>query len=356
MTQEPPVPDAYAQAGVSIERGNRFVDLIKPIAAATRRPGGDAALGGFGGLFDLKAAGFADPLLVAATDGVGTKLLLAREADRLEGLGQDLVAMCVNDLVVQGAEPLLFLDYYATGRLDLAQGRRLVQGIADACKASGCALLGGETAEMPGVYPPGEFDLAGFALGAVERGAVLPQGVQPGDALLALASSGVHSNGFSLVRRILKDGNFGLADKAPYDPALDLADALLAPTKLYVRPCLAAIRAGGVRALAHITGGGLLENTPRVLPQGTSARFDLERLPLPPLFHWLAKAGGLGRDELARTFNCGVGMVLVVAPDAVAAVQAALLAKGEEATPVGEIVVGGDGAQFTGEGERWPSA
>ena len=235
MTQEPPVPDAYAQAGVSIERGNRFVDLIKPLAALTRRPGGDGGLGGFGGLFDLKAAGFQDPLLVAATDGVGTKLLLAGEADRLEDLGQDLVAMCVNDLVVQGAEPLLFLDYYATGRLDPDQGRRLVQGIAGACKASGCVLIGGETAEMPGVYPPGAFDLAGFALGAVEREAVLPKGVQPGDALLALASSGVHSNGFSLVRRILKDGNLRLADRAPYDPTLVLADALLAPTKLYVR-------------------------------------------------------------------------------------------------------------------------
>ena len=357
MSQDKRAADAYARSGVDIARGDAFVAAIRPLAAATARPGSNAALGGFGGLFDLRAAGFKDPLLVASTDGVGTKLLLAEAAGRLEGLGQDLVAMCVNDLVVGGAEPLFFLDYLATGRLDVGHARRLVAGIADACRESGCALLGGETAEMPGVYAPGTFDLAGFALGAVERDAVLPRPSQPGDVLLGLAASGPHSNGFTLIRKILAEHNLGLNDPAPFDPLKSLADVLLAPTRLYVRPCLAAIRTGGVRALAHVTGGGLVENPPRVLASGQRARIDLDAWDLPPVFGWLARAGDLGRHDLARTFNCGLGMILVVAPNAVRAVEAALEAANAPAHRIGTIEAAAAGSKpgvrFDG-GRAWP--
>ena len=357
MTQDKRAADAYARSGVDIASGLAFIEAIRPLAAKTARPGSNAALGGFGGLFDLKAAGFEDPLLVASTDGVGTKLLLAEAADRLEGLGQDLVAMCVNDLVVQGAEPLFFLDYLATGRLDVKHGRRIVAGIADACRESGCALLGGETAEMPGVYAPGTFDLAGFALGAVERGSVLPNPCEPGDVLLGLAASGPHSNGFSLIRKILAEHNLSPHDPAPFDPLQSLADALLAPTRLYVRPCLAAIRTGGVRALAHVTGGGLIENPPRALEPGLCARIDLDAWDLPPVFAWLARAGDLGRHDLARTFNCGLGMILVVAQGAVQAVAAALDAADEPARRIGVIEAAPPGTKpsvrFEG-GRAWP--
>jgi phosphoribosylformylglycinamidine cyclo-ligase len=335
--------DRYAESGVDIAAGNALVDRIKPLAAATRRTGSDAGLGGFGALFDLKACGFRDPLLVATTDGVGTKLLLGRETGRLRGLGIDLVAMCVNDLVVQGAEPLLFLDYFATGRLDPVQGAELVAGIAEGCRASGCALVGGETAEMPGLYAPGDFDLAGFAVGAVERDGVLPRpDVAAGDAILGLASSGVHSNGFSLVRLILAETGADLAAPAPFDPSTGLAEALLRPTRLYVRPVLDLLRGmpGAVKALAHITGGGLVENLPRVLPSGTVARLDAGAWTLPPLFRWLKAAGRLGDHELARTFNCGVGMVLVVGVDRAEAVATRLRAAGETVLHLGRIEAG----------------
>jgi phosphoribosylformylglycinamidine cyclo-ligase len=326
----------YADAGVDIDAGNALVARIKPLAAATARPGTMAGLGGFGALFDLRAAGYADPILVAATDGVGTKLRLAIETGLLDGIGVDLVAMCVNDLVCQGAEPLLFLDYFATGRLDVDQAAAVIAGIARACAATGCALVGGETAEMPGIYHGGDFDLAGFAVGAMERGAELPRGVAEGDILLGLASDGVHSNGYSLVRRIAAAEGLGWDAPAPF-AAGPLGAALLTPTRLYVRPVLAAVRAGGVRALAHITGGGLTENLPRVLPEGLGAAIDLDAWRLPPVFGWLRAAGGIAEGEMLRTFNCGIGMVLVVAPDRAEAIAALLVDAGETVVRLGTV-------------------
>jgi phosphoribosylformylglycinamidine cyclo-ligase len=296
-----------------------------------------AGLGGFGALFDLKGAGYRDPILVAATDGVGTKLRIAIDTGHLDTIGIDLVAMCVNDLVCQGAEPLLFLDYFATGKLDVDQAARIIGGISEGCAASGCALVGGETAEMPGMYHGEDFDLAGFAVGAMERGADLPQDVAEGDVILGLASDGVHSNGYSLVRAIVAQEGLDWDAPAPFDAGRTLGAALLAPTRLYVRPVLAEIRAGGVHGLAHITGGGLTENVPRILPEGLAAKIDLGSWRLPPVFDWLARKGGLGEAELLKTFNAGIGMVLVVAPERAVDIAASLRAAGETVMPLGEI-------------------
>jgi len=329
----------YRDAGVDIDAGDALVEAIKPLAKATARPGSDAGLGGFGAFFDLKAAGFKDPILVATTDGVGTKLMIAIAANRHDTIGIDLVAMCVNDLVVQGAEPLFFLDYFATGRLNEAQAKSTIAGIARACREVGCALIGGETAEMPGMYRKGDYDLAGFALGAVERGQALDGStVAAGDVVLGLASSGLHSNGFSLVRRVVETLGLAYDAPAPFAPEATLAEALLVPTRLYVRGCRAALAAGGVKAFAHITGGGLVENIPRVLPDGLAAELDARAWSLPSVFRWLAEAGRVPRAELARTFNCGVGMVAVVEPDAESRVSAALAAAGERVFPIGRIV------------------
>jgi phosphoribosylformylglycinamidine cyclo-ligase len=329
----------YSEAGVDIDAGNALVRRIAPAAAATARPGSMAGLGGFGALFDLKAAGYEDPILVAATDGVGTKLRVGIESGLTGGLGIDLVAMCVNDLVCQGAEPLLFLDYFATGRLDVDAAAEVIAGVADGCRAAGCALVGGETAEMPGLYAGGDFDIAGFAVGAMERGAALPYGVAEGDVLLGLASSGVHANGFSLVRRIVADRGLVWQAQAPF-AATSLAEALLEPTRIYVRPLLAAIGAGGLHALAHITGGGLSENLPRVLPDGLGAVVERDAWTLPPVFAWLAEAGGVAEAEMLRTFNCGIGMVAVVAEERADALAAALAAAGETVHRIGHVTTG----------------
>ncbi len=337
---------SYAQAGVDIDAGNALVEAIKPAAKATMRPGVMAGLGGFGALFDLKGAGYHDPILVAATDGVGTKLRIAIDTDTLDTIGIDLVAMCVNDLVCQGAEPLFFLDYFATGKLDVAAATRIISGIAEGCRLSGCALIGGETAEMPGMYEAKDFDLAGFSVGAMERGAELPAGGQPGDVLLGLASDGVHSNGYSLVRKVVERAGLGWDAPAPFADAI-LGAALLAPTRLYVKPALAAIRAGGVHALAHITGGGLTDNLPRVLPEGLGADIDLKAWRLPPVFRWLASEGGLDQAELLKTFNAGIGMVLVVAPDRAEALTAVLRAAGEQVYPLGHVSEGA-GMRYSG--------
>ncbi|WP_371154203.1 phosphoribosylformylglycinamidine cyclo-ligase [Jannaschia sp. 2305UL9-9] len=326
----------YADAGVDIDAGNALVDLIKPAAKSTERPGTMSGLGGFGALFDLKAAGYDDPILVAATDGVGTKLRLAIDTGILDTVGIDLVAMCVNDLVCQGAEPLFFLDYFATGKLETAAAARVIEGIAAGCKASGAALIGGETAEMPGMYGAGDFDLAGFAVGAMERGTALPRDVAVGDVLLGLASDGVHSNGFSLVRRVVDHAGLTWDSAAPFADGT-LAEVLLTPTRLYVRSVLAAIRAGGVHALAHITGGGLTENLPRVLPDGMGARIDLGAWDLPPVFAWLAKAGGIAEAEMLKTFNSGIGMVVVVAADKAEAQIALLREQGEDVCVLGHV-------------------
>ncbi len=330
----------YAEAGVDIDAGNAMVSAIKPLVRSTRRPGADAEIGGFGGLFDLRAAGFTDPILVAANDGVGTKVKIAIETGLHETIGIDLVAMCVNDLVVQGAEPLLFLDYYATGRLDPQVGVAIVRGIAEGCRQAGCALVGGETAEMPGLYAERDYDLAGFAVGAAERGTLLPRAdVAAGDVLLGLPSSGVHSNGFSLVRRIVELSGLGWDDPAPFAPGRSLGEALLEPTRIYVKPLLAAHRrTGGIKAMAHITGGGFPDNIPRVLPDGLGVRLALGDIRVPPVFAWLAKTGGVAEHEMLRTFNCGIGMVLVVGPDAVQAVTMVLREAGEAPVMLGEVV------------------
>jgi phosphoribosylformylglycinamidine cyclo-ligase len=332
-------PVAYADSGVDIDAGNALVAAIKPLVRATRRPGADAEIGGFGGLFDLKAAGYRDPVLVAATDGVGTKLRVAIDTGILDTIGIDLVAMSVNDLIVQGAEPLFFLDYYATGKLEPAIGARIVAGIAEGCRLAGAALIGGETAEMPGIYAGKDFDLAGFAVGAVERDGILPRpDVRAGDVVLALASSGIHSNGFSLVRKLVADSGLAYSDPAPFDNTQPLGQALLTPTRIYVKPLIAAIRAtGAIKAMAHITGGGITENVPRVLPDGVAARIDLGALPVPPVFRWLAGLGLIEEAEMLRTFNCGVGMAVVVAADAVEAVVANLRQHGETAVAIGRI-------------------
>ncbi|TVQ35118.1 MAG: phosphoribosylformylglycinamidine cyclo-ligase [Geminicoccaceae bacterium] len=361
MTQAPPptnTPDAYREAGVDIALGNAFVAAIGPAVARTHRPGVMGAIGGFGGVFDLSVLAMTDPLLVAATDGVGTKLLLAEAVGVHRGLGIDLVAMSVNDIAVQGAQPLFFLDYFATGRLEPEVAAEVVNGVADACAESGCALLGGETAEMPGVYPPGRFDLAGFAVGAVERSRLLPRldQVREGDVVLAVASSGLHSNGFSLVRRIVETSGADLQGPAPFAPATRLADALLTPTRLYVRACRV-LAGAGASALAHVTGGGLLENLPRVMPQGTAARLDLDSYTLPPLFAWLAAAGALDRTSLARTFNCGIGLLAVVPAERTAAALEALYDAGETAWQVGEIVAGNGAPEVELQGGHgWPQA
>ncbi len=334
----------YADAGVDIDAGNRLVDRIKPAAKATARPGVMGGLGGFGALFDLKAAGYVDPVLVAATDGVGTKLRIAIDTGTVDTIGIDLVAMCVNDLVCQGAEPLFFLDYFATGKLEVEQATRIINGIAQGCAETGCALIGGETAEMPGMYHAGDFDLAGFAVGAMERGTDLPRDVADGDVLLGLASSGVHSNGYSLVRRLVDLS--GLGWDAPFRDTT-LGAALLAPTRLYVKPALAAIRAGGVHGLAHITGGGLTENLPRVLPDGLGARIDLDAWTLPDLFQWLRGVGGMAEAETLKTFNCGIGMILVVDAGRAEALVDLLRDMGETVTVIGAVEPG-QGVRYTG--------
>jgi phosphoribosylaminoimidazole synthetase len=330
----------YADAGVDIDAGNAMVEKIKPLVRSTRRPGADSEIGGFGGLFDLKAAGFSDPILVAANDGVGTKLRIAIESGRHDTIGIDLVAMCVNDIVVQGAEPLFFLDYFATGKLDPEQGAAIVSGIVKGCKLAGCALIGGETAEMPGMYGEGDYDLAGFAVGAAERGQLLPtDDVVEGDVLLGLASSGLHSNGFSLVRRIVAQSGLKWDAAAPFADDLNLAEALLEPTRIYVKSILRSIDGThGVKALAHITGGGFPDNIPRVLPSEFAAELDLAAIDVPPVFSWLAATGGVAAGEMMRTFNCGIGMVAVVARGQAAQVAAVLQEAGETVTPIGRIV------------------
>ena len=327
----------YADAGVDIDAGNALVDRIKPAAKRTARSGVMAGLGGFGALFDLKDAGYKDPILVAATDGVGTKLRIAIDTGNVDTIGIDLVAMCVNDLVCQGAEPLLFLDYFATGKLELDSATRIINGIAAGCEQSGCALIGGETAEMPGMYSEGDFDLAGFAVGAMERGADLPVDVKAGDVLLGLGSNGVHSNGYSLVRKLVEVSGLGWDATCPWDDSQTLGAALLAPTRLYVKQVLEAIRAGGVHALAHITGGGLTENLPRVLPEELGATIDLSSWDLPPVFKWLAATGGMEEAEILKTFNCGIGMILVVAEEEAEALTKVLEAAGETVTKLGAI-------------------
>ena len=329
----------YADAGVDIDAGNALVERIKPAAAATRRPGTMSSLGGFGALFDLKAAGYIDPVLVAATDGVGTKLRIAIDTGNVDTIGVDLVAMCVNDLVCQGAEPLFFLDYFATGKLDVDQATRIINGIAAGCEASGCALIGGETAEMPGMYHNGDFDLAGFAVGAMERGTDLPKGVAEGNVLLGLASSGVHSNGYSFVRKVVELSGLGWDAPSPFCDGT-LGQALLTPTRLYVKQALAAVRAGGVTALAHITGGGLTENPPRVIPDGLACEIDLSAWALPPVFRWLAQTAGMSEPELLKTFNCGIGMMVVVASDRADAIAALLAGQGETVVRLGHVVAG----------------
>lgn len=336
----------YADAGVDIDAGNALVERIKPAAKRTARAGTMSGLGGFGALFDLKAAGYTDPVLVAATDGVGTKLRIAIDTGNVDTIGIDLVAMCVNDLVCQGAEPLFFLDYFATGKLDVDQAARIINGIAEGCAQSGCALIGGETAEMPGMYHKGDFDLAGFAVGAMERGADLPSGVQAGDVLLGLGSNGVHSNGYSFVRKVVELSGLGWDAAAPFAEG-SLGAALLAPTRLYVKQALTAVRAGGVHALAHITGGGLTENLPRVLPEGLGATIDLSSWQLPPVFRWLAETANMAEAELLKTFNCGIGMICVVAPDRAEALRNLLETQGETVAVIGTVTEG-QGVSYLG--------
>ncbi|WP_187430112.1 Phosphoribosylformylglycinamidine cyclo-ligase [Roseobacter fucihabitans] len=336
----------YADAGVDIDAGNALVDRIKPAAKRTNRSGVMAGLGGFGALFDLRDAGYRDPILVGATDGVGTKLRIAIDTGHVEGVGIDLVAMCVNDLVCQGAEPLFFLDYFATGALETEKAARIIEGIATGCERAGCALIGGETAEMPGMYPAGDFDLAGFSVGALERGADLPKDVAVGDVLLGLASDGVHSNGYSLVRKLVELSGLTWDDDCPWSDATLGAD-LLTPTRLYVKPTLAAIRAGGVHALAHITGGGLSENLPRVLPEGTGVEIDLTTWALPEVFSWMARTGGMAETEVLKTFNCGMGMILAVDPNEADALTALLAAHGEDVSRIGSVTDQA-GVRYTG--------
>ena len=329
----------YKDAGVDIDAGNALVEAIKPLTRATRRPGANGEIGGFGAAFDLRAAGYRDPILIASTDGVGTKVKIAIEAARPDTLGIDLVAMCVNDLVVQGAEPLFFLDYYATGKLEIDVARRVVAGIAEGCRLAGCALIGGETAEMPGLYARGDYDLAGFAVGAVERSEIITgETVAPGDVILGLASSGVHSNGYSLVRRVVADRGLSWEAPAPFDQARSLGEALLTPTKIYVKSTLAAIKVGGIKAMAHITGGGLIENPPRVYPKTVAAEIDGASWRVPPVFRWLKREGGIEASDMPRTFNCGLGMLVIVDPAKAAAVKANLEAAGETVFEVGRMV------------------
>ena len=349
-------PYTYAEAGVSIEAGNALVKAIGPLAKATARPGADGALGGFGGFFDPKAAGYDDPVLVAANDGVGTKLRLAIDHDRHDTVGIDLVAMCVNDLIVQGAEPLFFLDYFATGKLENGVAERVVAGIAEGCKQAGCALIGGETAEMPGMYAAGDYDLAGFSVGAVERGRQLTgERIREGHFLLGLASSGVHSNGYSLVRWLASDKRWALDEAAPFDASRPLIEALLEPTRIYVKALLPLLQDDLIDGLAHITGGGLLENIPRVLPAGTHAHVDTDGWAQPGIMAFLQSAGAIAPDEMARTFNCGVGMALAIAPSKVEQVRTLLKQAGETVLPLGRIEAGERGCTVTGSAGRWAS-
>ena len=356
----PKKPITYAQSGVDIDAGNALVQAIKPLAKSTSRKGADVDLGGFGGLFDLKRAGFKDPILVAANDGVGTKLKIAIDTGQHATIGIDLVAMCVNDLVVQAAEPLFFLDYFAVGKLDVATARDVIAGIAEGCKQAGCALIGGETAEMPGMYKAGDYDLAGFAVGAAERGEILPRSdIKIGDVLIGLPSSGVHSNGYSLVRRLVKEAKRAWTDPAPWSKKQTLAAALLTPTRIYVKPLLAALRAtggagpkGAIKALAHITGGGLSENIPRVMPDNIAARVDLSSFKAPPVFGWLAQAGRLDDVEMLRTFNCGIGMVVVADKKRARDVLAALTEAGEKPAVIGDLIKPtGEKSDAKGKGE-----
>ena len=346
MSQSPDgsIPNGltYAQAGVDIDAGAALVERIKPLAKSTRRPGADGTLGGFGALFDLKAAGYDDALLVSTTDGVGTKLKIAGETGLHATVGIDLVAMCVNDLLAQGAEPLLFLDYFATGKLDIDAATAVVAGIAEGCRQAGAALVGGETAEMPGMYAGGDYDLAGFCVGAVNRDGVLPNlaAQKPGDALIALASSGPHSNGYSLIRRVVARSGLDWTDPAPFQPGATVAEALMTPTRIYVSSILPLAKARKIKGGAHITGGGLIENPPRVLAEGLTARFDWNAWTLPPVFQWLQEVGGISEPEMRRTFNCGIGFMLVIAPETVGEVLAALIDAGETAFVCGEVAPG----------------
>lgn len=329
----------YAEAGVDIDAGDALVAAIKPLARSTARPGADTALGGFGGAFDLKAAGFSDPILVSGTDGVGTKLKLAIATGVLDTVGVDLVAMCVNDILAQGAEPLFFLDYFATGKLDPHRGAAIVSGIAEGCRQAGCALIGGETAEMPGMYAGDDFDLAGFVVGAAERGSLLPRTdeMQSGDVLVGLASSGPHSNGYSLIRRVIDHAGLGFEDPAPFAQDQTLAQALLTPTRIYVASLLPLVRSGQIKGLAHITGGGITENTPRMLPDHLGFEVDYGAFDRPAVFNWLAETGGIAEAEMRRTFNCGIGMIAAVAPDKAETVVAALNQAGEKAAIIGAL-------------------
>ncbi|MEZ5748430.1 MAG: phosphoribosylformylglycinamidine cyclo-ligase [Caenibius sp.] len=345
---------SYEKAGVSIAAGNALVKAIGPLVKATARPGADAELGGFGGFFDPRAAGYTDPLLVAANDGVGTKVKLAIDHDRHDAIGIDLVAMCVNDLIVQGAEPLFFLDYFATGKLDNGVAERVIAGIADGCRIAGCALIGGETAEMPGMYAAGDYDLAGFCVGAVERGEQLTGArVAPGHILVGLASSGVHSNGYSLVRRLAADKGWKLDRPALFDQERLLIDVLIEPTRIYVKTLLPLVRAGLIDAMAHITGGGLLENIPRVLPQGCHAVVNADSWDQSRLMAFLQAQGNIEPAEMARTFNCGVGMMLAVAPDRLTTLLSDLEKAGEVAYQIGEIIAGNKGCTVRGSARAW---
>lgn len=346
----------YKDAGVSIEAGNALVKAIGPLARSTARPGAEAELGGFGGFFDLKAAGYSDPLLVAANDGVGTKLKLAIETRRHEGVGIDLVAMCANDLIVQGAEPLFFLDYYATCKLDNEVAAAVVSSIAEGCRQAGCALIGGETAEMPGMYAAGDYDLAGFCVGAVDRNKVLTGAdIRPGDVILGLASSGVHSNGFSLVRRIIEEQGWNLGTAFPEFDGRSLGDVLLEPTRIYVRSLLSLVQEGRVKGLAHITGGGLLENIPRVLPDGCHADIDAGRFELPAIFALLQKGGHIAPEEMARTFNCGIGMAVIIGSEQTDEVAAMLKGAGERVFEIGRVEEGQRGCTVHGQAGTWNS-
>ncbi len=356
----PQSPLTYAQAGVDIDAGNALVRAIKPLAKATSRPGADVDLGGFGGLFDLKRVGYKDPILVAANDGVGTKLKIAIDTGRHATIGIDLVAMCVNDLVVQGAEPLFFLDYFAVGKLEVDTARDVIAGIADGCKQAGAALIGGETAEMPGMYKAGDYDLAGFAVGCVERGEILPRtDIAIGDVLIGLPSSGVHSNGYSLVRKLIERAGVTWETPAPFAPGKTFADVLIEPTRIYVKPLLAAIRAtsgsgpdGAIKALSHITGGGLAENLPRIMPDHAAARVDLSSWTAPAVFGWLQAIGGLDDAEMLRTFNCGIGMVAIASKARAPDVMAALKAAGEAPVIIGDVIAPwGEKSDAKGKGE-----
>jgi phosphoribosylformylglycinamidine cyclo-ligase len=341
----------YKQAGVDIDAGNALVEKIKPFAKATRRLGSMDDLGGFGALFDLKKAGYNDPLLISSTDGVGTKLKIAQEVGKHSTIGIDLVAMCVNDLVVQGGEPLFFLDYFATGKLAVDTAASVIEGIAEGCKQAGCALIGGETAEMPGMYAPGEYDLAGFSVGAVERDKTLPKDVKEGDVILGIASSGVHSNGFSLVRHVIKQAGLDFKSEAPFVAGKTIGEALLVPTKIYVKSCLSAIKKheGDVKALAHITGGGLTENLPRVLPEGLGAHIHGASWQRPAVFSWLEQTGGIPHEDMWRTFNCGVGMAMVVSPNKVRDITHTLQENGEMVYQIGHIAKRGkEAVEFSG--------